>query len=190
MAVHPIVIAGNPVLHNPTRPVEQFDDALRTLIADLYETMAASNGVGLAANQIGVDQRLFVYNCHDDEGNWFKGVVVNPVLETSEIPEGMPDEEDDIEGCLSAPGEAFPTGRADWAKVTGFDGDGNPIEVEGKGFFARCLQHETDHLDGYLYLDRLTGRHKRAAKKALKANGWGVDGLSWMPGEVEDPFGH
>lgn len=108
MAVHPIVIAGNPVLHNPTRPVERFDDELRTLIDDMYETMAAANGVGLAANQIGIDLRLFVYNCHDDEGNWFKGVVVNPVLTTSEIPEGMPDEDDDIEGCLSAPARPTP----------------------------------------------------------------------------------
>src|SRR5437764_1080264 len=117
----------------------------------------------------------------DDEGVRHKGVVVNPKLETSEIPEIMPDPDDDWEGCLSAPGESYPTGRAKWAKVTGFDVDGNPIEVEGTGYFARCLQHETDHLDGYLYLDRLVGRHARAAKKMLKANKWGVPGNSWLP---------
>ncbi|MFB9906061.1 peptide deformylase [Allokutzneria oryzae] len=190
MAIHAIRIAGDPVLHNPTRPVETFDDELRTLIDDMYETMDAANGVGLAANQIGVDLRLFVYDCPDDEGQRHRGVVVNPVLETSERPETMPDPDDDWEGCLSAPGESYPTGRARWAKVTGFDGDGKPVEVEATGFLARCLQHETDHLDGFLYLHRLVGRHAKESKRMLKRNGWGVPGLSWMPGEVEDPFGH
>ncbi|GAA2673000.1 MULTISPECIES: peptide deformylase [Actinosynnema] len=188
MAVHPIRIAGDPVLHNPTRPVTEHDDELRALIADMYETMAAANGVGLAANQIGVDLRLFVYDCPDDEGVRHRGEVVNPVLQTSDVPLGMPDPDDDYEGCLSAPGESYPTGRASWAKVTGTDGAGNPVEVEGTGFFARCLQHETDHLDGYLYLDRLVGRHKRASKKMIKSNGWGVPGLSWDPATSEDPF--
>jgi peptide deformylase len=188
MAVHPIRIAGDPVLHHPTKPVEVFDDALRTLIDDMYESMAAAHGVGLAANQIGVDQRVFVYDCPDDEGVRHRGVVVNPVLETSEVPQGMPDPDDDWEGCLSAPGESFPTGRATWAKVTGQDGNGDPVVVEGTGFLARCLQHETDHLDGFIYLDRLVGRYKRQAKRMLKANGWGVPGLSWDPATSEDPF--
>jgi peptide deformylase len=74
--------------------------------------------------------------------------------------------------------------------VTGVDSDGSPIEVEGTGFFARCLQHEVDHLDGYLYLDRLIGRHQRAARKMVKTNGWTVPGLSWTPGVDKDPFGH
>jgi peptide deformylase len=188
MAIHPIRVVGDPVLSTPTRPVTDFDDELRTLVADLYETMAAANGVGLAANQIGVDLRVFVYDCPDDEGNRFKGVVVNPTLTTSERPEGMPDPDDDFEGCLSVPGETYPTGRATTAKVTGFDEHGQPVEVEGTGFFARCLQHETDHLDGLLYLDRLVGRHARAAKKMLKRNGWGVPGLSWDPAVEPDPF--
>ena len=181
MTIHAIRIAGDPVLHNPTREITEYDDKLRTLVDDMFETMYAAEGVGLAANQIGLDLRLFVYDCPDDEGVRHKGVVVNPKLETSEIPETMPDPDDDWEGCLSAPGESYPTGRAKWAKVTGFDVDGNPIEVEGTGYFARCLQHETDHLDGYLYLDRLVGRHARAAKKMLKANKWGVPGNSWLP---------
>ena len=189
MTVHAIRIAGDPVLHNPTREITEFDDQLRTLVDDMFETMYAAEGVGLAANQIGLDLRLFVYDCPDDEGVRHKGVVVNPKLETSEIPETMPDPDDDWEGCLSAPGESYPTGRAKWAKVTGFDVAGSPIEVEGTGYFARCLQHETDHLDGFIYLDRLVGRHARAAKKMLKSNKWGVPGLSWLPPRTPEDDG-
>ncbi|MEV6628100.1 peptide deformylase [Amycolatopsis sp. NPDC051106] len=189
MTIHPIVIAGEPVLHQPTREITEFDEKLRTLTDDMFETMYAAEGVGLAANQIGLDLRVFVYDCPDDEGVRHKGLVVNPKLETSEIPETMPDPDDDWEGCLSAPGESYPTGRAKWAKVTGFDLDGNPIEVEGTGYFARCLQHETDHLDGYIYLDRLVGRHARAAKKMLKSNKWGVPGLSWLPPKTPEDDG-
>lgn len=120
-----------------------------------------------------------------------KGCVINPVLETSEIPEGMPaDDGSEDEGCLSVPGEGFPTGRADWARVTGKDEHGNDISIEGYGFFARMLQHETGHLDGYVYTDVLTGRFKRQAKKTIKRNGWTEAGWTWMPGEDEDPFGH
>jgi peptide deformylase len=188
MAVRPIRIVGDPVLHNPTRPVERFDEELRTLVDDMFETMAAASGVGLAANQVGVDLRLFVYDCPDDGGVRHRGLVVNPALSMSERPETMPDPEDDLEGCLSVPGESFPTGRADWAKVTGQDVDGKPIEVEGTGYFARCLQHETDHLDGLLYLSRLTGRYVKESKRMLKTNGWGGPGLSWNPAATEDPF--
>jgi peptide deformylase len=195
VTVRPIVITGEPVLHAPTRP---FDDdefgspELEALVEDLFETMDAANGVGLAANQIGVGRRVFVHDCPDPDldGERRRGVVVNPVLETGPVPETMPDEDDDAEGCLSVPGETFPTGRAEWARVTGYDVEGTPIEVSGTGFFARCLQHETDHLDGHVYLDRLIGRNKRAAKKAVRAHGWGVPGLSWLPGVDPDPFGH
>jgi peptide deformylase len=197
MAVVPIRIVGDPVLHSPTKPVPVGADGslpaeLAGLIATLYETMDAAHGVGLAANQIGHGQRLFVYDCADDRGQTTRrrGVVINPVLETSEVPETMPDAGDDDEGCLSVPGETFPTGRADWARVTGVDADGNPVDIEGTGLFARMLQHETGHLDGFLYLDRLIGRYARAAKRAVKSNGWGVPGLSWLPGEGPDPFGH
>ena len=88
------------------------------------------------------------------------------------------------------PGEGFPTGLADWAKVTGLDEHGNEIEIEGTGFFARCLQHEVGHLDGKVYTDVLTGRYKREAKRAIKANGWTEPGRTWLPGTDEDPFGH
>lgn len=187
--IRPIVICGEPVLHRPTRPVTEFSDDLAELINDLFETNDAAHGAGLAANQVGDDRRVFVYDC-PDHGSRRRGYVVNPVLETSERPEGMPDPDDDLEGCLSVPGENFATGRATWAKVTGVDQHGQPVEVEGTDFFARCLQHEVDHLDGHLYLDRLVGRNARAARKAVKANGWGVPGLSWLPGTDPDPFGH
>lgn len=197
MAVRPIRIVGDPVLHTATEPVPVGADGslpadLADLITDMYDTMDAAHGVGLAANQIGVSKRLFVYDCADERKKTTRrrGVVINPVLETSEVPETMPDPEDDDEGCLSVPGESFPTGRADWARVTGLDADGTPITLEGTDLFARMLQHETGHLDGFLYLDRLIGRNARSAKKTVKSHGWGVPGLSWMPGEDPDPFGH
>jgi peptide deformylase len=197
MAVVPIRIVGDPVLHTPTTPVHVGADGslpadLAVLIADMYDTMDAAHGVGLAANQIGHSLRLFVYDCAEDRGipERRRGVIINPILETSEIPETMPDPGDDDEGCLSVPGESFPTGRAKWARVTGLDADGKPVTIEGTGLFARMLQHETGHLDGFLYLDRLIGRHARAAKRAVKSQGWGVPGLSWTPGDGPDPFGH
>lgn len=197
MAVVPIRIVGDPVLHTPTTPVPVAADGslppdLAELVSTMYDTMDAAHGVGLAANQIGVGLRLFVYDCAEDRGTTDRrrGVVVNPVLETSEIPETMPDPNNDDEGCLSVPGESFPTGRAKWARVTGLDADGKPIAIEGTGLFARMLQHETGHLDGFLYLDHLIGRHARAAKRAVKSHGWGFPGLSWLPGEGPDPFGH
>jgi peptide deformylase len=198
MAVVPIRIVGDPVLHTPTTPIPVGADGslpadLPALIETMYDTMDAAHGVGLAANQIGYGLRLFVYDCADDRGltDRRRGVVINPVLETSEIPETMPSAgHDDDEGCLSVPGESFPTGRADWARVTALDADGKPVIVEGTGLFARMLQHETGHLDGFLYVDCLIGRHARAAKRAIKSQGWGVPGLSWTPGEGPDPFGH
>ena len=206
MTIRPIVIHGDPVLHNPTEPVTEPIDSpeLQELIADMYETMDVAHGVGLAANQVGINKRLFVYHCPDTDGpegsakqlgagesGMRKGCVINPGLETSEIPEGMPaDDGSEDEGCLSVPGESFPTGRADWARVTGKDEHGNDISIEGYGFFARMLQHETGHLDGFVYTDVLTGRFKRQAKKIIKRNGWTEAGWTWMPGEDEDPFGH
>ena len=123
MAVVPIRIVGDPVLHTATEPVPvgadgSLPDELADLIKDLYDTMDAAYGVGLAANQIGVSQRVFVYDCADERGKVARrrGVIVNPVLETSEVPETMPDPDNEDEGCLSVPGESFPTGRATWAR--------------------------------------------------------------------------
>lgn len=122
-----------------------------------------------------------------ESGVRHRGHVVNPVLETSEVPETMPDPDDDLEGCLSVPGEWYPTGRASWAKVSGVDISGAPVEVEATTeYLARCLQHETDHLAGRLYLSRLIGRNQRAARKMIKRRGWTEPGGSWLPGS-EDP---
>lgn len=200
MSIRPIVIHGDPVLHNPTELVTETPAELAELIADMHETMDAAHGVGLAANQIGVNKRLFVYHCPDmdgpdgtelADGGMRRGTVINPVLETSEIPKTMPEDDgEEDEACLSVPGESFPTGRADWARVTGIDENGDPVDIEGYGFFARCLQHEVGHLDGFVYTDTLIGRYKRAAKKTIKANGWTEPGQTWTPGLDEDPFGH
>lgn len=205
MAVRPIVILGDPALHAPTEPVTESSEELRALVADLFETMDAANGVGLAANQVGVRARVFVYDCPDLDtedaegvsradvearGGWInrRGCVVNPVLETSEVPETMPDPDDDLEGCLSVPGVNFPRGRAWWARVTGTNEYGEPVSVEGYGLFARCLQHEVGHLDGFLYTDHLIGRNRKAAKKHIRDAGWGVPGLRWDPATEPDPF--
>ena len=111
--------------------------------------------------------------------------MVNPVLETSEIPETMPDPDNDDEGCLSVPGESFPCGRATWARVTGLDADGKPVTLERlrADLEIACFRMVQEAVSNI-------GRHARAAKKAVKKNGWGVPGLSWTPGEVPDPFGH
>lgn len=187
MAVRPITIVGHKALHAPTKRVKEITDDTHTLVEDMFETMEAANGVGLAANQVGVKQRIFVYDCPDDElGENRRGVVINPKLEKGRVPAGEADEENDNEGCLSVPGEHFPTARADWAKVTGTDLDGNEIVIEGRGFFARMLQHETDHLDGYLYLDRLTPTMRLESREAVKDRGWQYDGITkWDPSELK-----
>ena len=178
------------MLHNRAQEVTDFGPELRELVDDMFETMDKAPGVGLAAPQIGVGLPVFTYDYADDEGNERRGVIINPSLEVGPILDEPADEDTEIEGCLSVPGESFPCGRAQWARVTGLDAGGQPVTCEGTGLFARMLQHETGHLDGFLYVDRLIGRHARAAKRAVKSHGWGVPGLSWMPGDVPDPFGH
>ena len=193
MAIRPVVILGDPVLHRPTSPVTAFDDELQSLVADLFDTLAAANGVGLAANQIGVSSRLFVYDCpthRGETGSNHRGVIVNPVLSMAPRREWLGIDEAEDEGCLSVPGEAFPLVRSPWARVRGQDRHGRPVTVAGVDLFARCLQHETDHLDGLLYLDRLARRENREARRAVRSNGWGGPGQSWMPGVDRDPFGH
>lgn len=190
MSVRPIVIAGEPALHRRAAEVATFEDQLRTLVSDLFDTMDAANGVGLAAPQIGIGLRIFTYAMPNDDDVPERGVLVNPTLVTSKIPGSEPDPEEDVEGCLSVPGENFPLTRADWARIRGFDADGSAIDFEATGWFARCMQHEYDHLDGKLYLDRLTARYRRKAGRVVKSRGWGVPGLSWMPGVDPDPFGH
>lgn len=191
MTVHPIRIVGDPVLHRRAEPVTTYDDELRALVADMVETNDAAHGAGLAAPQIGVPLQVFVYSCADAAGRIHRGHVINPVLRVGEVPGGLPDPEDDIEGCLSVPGEHFPTSRAAEASVTGYDENGEPITVIGSGILAVCLQHETDHLEGLLYLDRLVGRYRRESRRAVRERGWRDGGLhTWLPGLDPDPFGH
>lgn len=191
MAIHPIRIVGDPVLHQPAAAVTTYDEGLRTLVEDMVETNLAAHGAGLAAPQIGVPLRVFVYSCADATGRIQRGHVVNPVLRNGPIPGGMPDPEEDIEGCLSVPGEHFPTSRAAEATVTGFDENAEPVTVVGTGILAVALQHEVDHLDGLLYVDRLVGRYKREARRVVRERGWRDGELhSWLPGTVPDPFGH
>lgn len=189
VAVRPVVITGDPVLHRPAARVEVFDDALKALVADMVETNAAAHGAGLAAPQIGVGLRVFVWAMRNDDGVPEQGVLVNPMVRLSKIPDERPTD-DESEGCLSVPGEHFPLKRADRAEVFGQDLDGNPVEFVATGWFARCMQHETDHLNGMLYVDRLDERWSKKARKAIKKNGWGKPGQSWLPGVDPDPFGH
>jgi peptide deformylase len=161
----PITVVGNPVLHRPCQAVTEFDDKLAQLIDDMFASQRAAEGVGLAANQIGVDLRVFVYDCPDDDGVRHVGHVVNPVLE--ELPVGRRVLDDSNEGCLSVPGAYAELPRPDYAAVRGQDMHGNPITIQGTGYFARCLQHETDHLNGYLYIDRLSKRDRKNALRQM-----------------------
>jgi peptide deformylase len=182
MAVLPIRITGDSVLHSPAEPVTVFDDSLRTLVADMYETMEEAPGVGLAAPQVGVGLRLFVFDWEDDDEVHWRGVAINPQLWISPPPVGAADEDEESEGCLSIPGERFPLRRAASAILTAVDLDGEPFEIRAEGWLARIFQHEYDHLDGILYADRLEYKHAKLAAKAVKRNDWGVAGLSWLPG--------
>ncbi len=184
MAVLPIVISGDPVLHRPAEPVTEFDADLRTLVADMFETTTAAPGVGLAAPQVGVGKRIFVWDYADQDEAPATGVAINPVLWVSPAEPGMPGEHEE-EGCLSVPGERFALRRSERALLRAVDLEGKPFEIEASGWFARILQHEFDHLEGLLYVDRLVHPDNRAAHKAARKNGWGKPGLSWMPG-VDD----
>ncbi len=184
MAILPIVICGEPVLHRPAEAVTEFDDALRTLVDDMFETCEAAPGVGLAAPQVGVGKRIFVWMYEDQDEAPARGVAVNPELWIAPMEPGLPGE-DEIEGCLSFPGERFALRRSERALLRAQDIDGKPFEVEASGWFARIMQHEFDHLLGLLYVDRLVHPENRGAQKAERKNGWGKPGLSWLPG-VDD----
>jgi peptide deformylase len=185
MTIRPICIKGNPVLHQPASEVLVFDDNLRTLVDDMFETMDAAPGVGLAAPQIGVGSRIFTYSWTEDDGTHKRGVVINPMLELGPISEEEPDEEEESEGCLSFPGYRFGLKRAETAVLTGVDLDQNPVRIEAEGWFARIFQHEFDHLNGILYIDRLIDDYKPEVEAIIEAEEWGHDGISWMPG-VDD----
>jgi len=157
--VLPITRWGTPVLHARTRPVTEFDEALHDLVRDMFATMAAAEGVGLAATQVGVDLAVFVFDCPDDDQVRHVGVVCNPQIT---LPEGKDRTlESTDEGCLSLPGAYIELARPDVATCTGQDAVGQPVEVVGTGLLARCLQHETDHLNGTVFGDRLPARARK-----------------------------
>jgi peptide deformylase len=176
MTVRDIRLFGDPVLREVCRGVTDFGPALARLVTDLRDTCRQPGRAGLAAPQIGVDLRVFCYNVDGEEG-----YLINPRLEACD------GHQDDLEGCLSIPGLYLPTPRAGHAVASGLDLDGQPVVVEGTGVLARCLQHEVDHLDGHLFLDRLPDSERRQALRALRSEPGppGPDGagrLGWRDG--------
>ncbi|MFK4805497.1 peptide deformylase [Microbacterium sp. LWS13-1.2] len=162
MAVRPIRVFGDPVLTAVSAPIEKIDDGVRALVRDLLDTVELPGRAGVAAPQIGVGLRAFSYNIDGDIG-----YVLNPVLvEVSGEPEAIG------EGCLSVPGLWHDAVRYPWAKVVGMDLDGNELVLEGEGLLAQALQHETDHLDGMLYLKRLTPEERRIAMREIRESDW------------------
>jgi peptide deformylase len=157
MTVRPIRIFGDPVLRTEADPVTTFDAELRALVTDLEDTVREPGRAGVAAPQIGVSLRVFSYNVADEVGH-----MINPVLSDFE------GEQDDEEGCLSLPDLAYLTKRALSVTATGLDVHGEPLVIHGTGFLARALQHETDHLNGRLYIDTLTGDVRRQALRELR----------------------
>ena len=161
MAIQPIRLFGDPVLRTPADPVVDFDRQIRQLVRDLEDTMVAAPGAGLAAPQIGVSLRVFTWHVDGVLGH-----LVNPVLELGE------ECQDGEEGCLSIPGLAFETRRAAHVVARGQDMYGEPLVVEGTEKLARAIQHETDHLDGILFVDRLDPVTRKAAMKAIREAEW------------------
>jgi peptide deformylase len=166
MAVRRVVLLGEKALRDPGVEVEAFDDELRSLVSDMQETMYYAEGIGLAAPQIGVSLRVCVLDLRDEDdptaGRW---VLVNPVIVESS------DEEDKApEGCLSIPDMEDVVTRSSRVTVRGLDAEGAPVEVEAEGLLARALQHEIDHLDGVLFIDRLSPFKRRALLKKWKKN--------------------
>ncbi|MCW8215191.1 peptide deformylase [Streptomyces griseolus] len=165
-SVRRVTVVGEEILNRPCRDVTEFGSPqLSALIHDMFLTMYVAAGEGLAANQVDVDLRLFVYDCPDDYGVRHVGHIINPVLDLPDP--GSRRLADDYEGCLSVPGASMVVPRTDRAVVRGLDKDGNPLVIEGTGYFARCLQHETDHLVGHTYLDRLSTRDRKDALRQM-----------------------
>ena len=159
MAIREIRVIGDPVLRTPTEWITEIDDRVRSLVEDLLETVDMDGRAGLAAPQIGVGLRAFSWNIDDEIG-----YVLNPRL----VEVSTEEYQDGDEGCLSVPGLWYSTERAWYARVEGIDLDGKPVVVEGEELMARALQHETDHLEGMLYIDRLDRATRRKALKAIR----------------------
>ncbi|TIC85449.1 peptide deformylase [Nocardioides sp. GY 10127] len=161
MSVQPIRLFGDPILRKPAVEVTDFDKELRKLVEDLTDTMLAAPGAGLAAPQIGVGLRVFTYNVEGTVGH-----LVNPSLELS------PETQDGVEGCLSIPDMTFECLRALSVVARGFDMHGEPVTIHGSDYLARAIQHETDHLDGVLFVDRLDDATRKAAMRAIRESEW------------------
>jgi len=185
MAVLPIRIAGDPVLHARASEVDSIGDEVRSLVEDMIETMHAAPGVGLAAPQVGVPLRIFVWHWAEDDQNVHEGVAINPELWITPTDIVPLDEDAESEGCLSIPGERFPLRRAEGALLRAQDLTGKRFDLEAHGWLARIFQHEFDHLEGILYADRLEHQYAKAAAKAIRREGWGRPGMSWTPGVDE-----
>jgi peptide deformylase len=161
VAIQRIRLFGDPVLRTPAEPVTVFDKELRQLVKDLTDTMLEAPGAGLAAPQLGVSLRVFTYYVDETLGH-----LVNPRLDLSA------EEQDGEEGCLSFPGMSYPTKRALRVVARGVDQHGEPVTLEGSDLLARCVQHETDHLDGILFIDRLDREQRKAAMRAIREAEW------------------
>ena len=162
MALRKIVLYPEPVLHTVGKPVTVFDSALKRLVEDMFETMYEAGGVGLAAPQVGISQRIFVMDCSPREDSAPKAVLINPEIihvEGEQLGE---------EGCLSFPGIFQKIQRNQRAIVRGQDVEGNEIEIDGGDLTARCILHETDHCDGIVFLDRMTPLKRELAKRKIK----------------------
>jgi peptide deformylase len=181
VTVHPIRLLGDPVLRTPADEVTVFDKELRTLVADLFETMLAAPGVGLAAPQLGVGLRVFTYHLDDEQ----TGHLINPRLHFPST-----EEQDGPEGCLSIPGVTVDCRRREHVVAHGQNMYGDPVLVEGSGLLARCVQHETDHLDGVVFLDRLDAETKKAAMRTIReSEWWGLPATSTPPVFKLSPHG-
>lgn len=161
MTILPVRVFGDPVLFTASQAVTTFDKKLEKLVQDMFDTMQNVGGVGLAASQVGVGLQVFTYLVDN-----VSGYLINPSLEVGG------DLESNIEGCLSVPDLRFATVRSSWAKVTGVDLLGNVLVVEGEGLLARVFQHEFDHLQGMLYVSRLSGESKVSALRSLRSGSW------------------
>jgi peptide deformylase len=163
MAVREIVLLGDPVLRRPAERVEAFDAELEALVDDLFASMAAAEGAGLAAPQIGVSRRVMVVDVRHTEGEEARVALVNP-----RVVEASSEEERETEGCLSIPGVSEVVRRPARVTVEGFGPGGEPVRVEAEGLFARALQHEVDHLDGVLFIDHLSPLKRRMLLKRYR----------------------
>lgn len=181
MAILPIRIWGDPVLHSPAEPVTTITDDIRALVANMFETMDAAPGVGLAAPQVGVPLRIYTFTYFDDDAEPWRGCLINPELWMEPMAPGEPDPDTESEGCLSFPEHKFPLRRADHVRVAGTDLKGEKITIDVYGWRARIMQHEFDHLNGVVYIQRLIEPYAAQTRSIIEESGWGVPGLSWTP---------